>query len=162
MNVKKVIANGVGVLLGGGLMYALAAKSGIRRNPGVAAIAVEGGSVVGGALLGYHLSNFLINHLGAGSGAVDSLPLNNQATSLPSGNAPVETPSATAAMGSVASRAAAVAAASEGGGGTPVATAAAVGSGQVIDIGPSSSVSGMDPQNGGNVYPIGGAAGGPR
>lgn len=107
MDVRKLLFNIVGVALGGGLMYALIKKSGYERSAKtLSATLVEGGAITGGVLLGYHLSNFAAAHLLQDSG-VEKLPA-QQVDSLPSGDTPVETPTADTAMGNVKAKANAV------------------------------------------------------
>lgn len=128
MDARKLIFNGVGILLGGGLMYALVKKSGYeKRAKTVSSVIVEGGAITGGALVGYHLSNLIMNNLMQEK--VDTLP-KEQATALPDGGVqPVETPSSATVSGTVAAKASAAAAVP-----TPIATQAEISGGQVIDI----------------------------
>lgn len=122
MDIKKLLFNIVGVALGGGVMYALVKKAGVEKHARtLSATIVEGSAITGGALLGYHLSNFAASRLFSES--VEKLP-QEQVEALPSGEKPVETPTSTAAMGNVAAKAKAV---------TPVANASDIGN-NVIDI----------------------------
>ena len=124
MDFRRLLCNGVGIALGGGLMYALVKKAGIEKSSKtMSAVIIEGGAITGAAFLGYHLSNLVVDHL-LPHDVAEKLP-SDQVTSLPSGNTPVETPTSTTAMGNVAARENAV---------TPVASPADVKGGQVIDI----------------------------
>ncbi len=125
MDIKKLLINGIGVLLGGGLMYALVKKSGLEKQARtMSATLVEGGAIMGGAFAGYHLSNFVASRL-LGE-ATEKLP-QQQVEALPTGEKPVETPTAEAAMGNVKAKAQTVAI-------TPVATPTDISGGNVIDI----------------------------
>lgn len=122
MDIRKILFNVVGVALGGGVMYALVKKSGLEKQARtLSATIVEGSAITGGALLGYHLSNFAASRLFSEN--VEKLP-QQQVESLPTGEKPVETPTSMAAMGNVAAKAKAV---------TPVANANDIGN-NVIDI----------------------------
>jgi len=124
MYIKKLLINGLGVLLGGGLMYAFVKKSGLEKQARtLSATVVEGSAIMGGVFAGYHLSNFVASRL-LGE-ATEQLP-QQQVEALPTGEKPVETPTSEAAMGSVKAKAQAVAT-------TPIATQADIG-GNVIDI----------------------------
>lgn len=123
MDIKKILFNVVGVAVGGGIMYALVKKSGLEKQARtLSATIVEGGAITGGALLGYHVSNFVASRLFSES--VEKLP-QHQVESLPAGETPVETPTSAAAMGNVAAKAKMVT--------TPVANASDIGN-NVIDI----------------------------
>jgi|GEM_PF-5719206 len=123
MDFRRLFFNITGVVIGGGLMYALIKKTGYeRQSKTVSAMIVEGSALTGGALLGYHLSNFAANRLLQNS--PDSLP-QEQAPALTTGDQQVETPTAETAMGNVAKKAAAT---------TPVVSPSDIGGGQVIDI----------------------------
>jgi hypothetical protein len=125
MNIQRLLINAVGVIVGGGLMYALVKKSGYEKHAKtLSSTLVEGGAITGGAFLGYHLSNVIVNRLV--QEAPDKLP-DEQAHSLPGGDGPVDTPSAEKAMGSVAAKAQAVNT-------TPTVSSTEVKGGQVIDI----------------------------
>jgi hypothetical protein len=123
MDTKRMILQILGGAAGGGLMY-LAVRRTPRSTRTLATTVVEGGAITGGFLLGYHLAGFAANRFV--SEQIEALP-EDQATSLPSGDVSVATPTADQAMGAVAKNAAAV---------TPVATSrdVAQGGGQVIDI----------------------------
>lgn len=112
----------MGVAAGGGVLYAVTKASGIKEKRTLSSVIVEAAAIFGGVMLGYHLSNALANRLF--TEAVDALP-QTQATSLPSGDTPVETPSAPAAMGAVEKSAKAVSA---------TVTPEEVAGGKVIDI----------------------------
>jgi hypothetical protein len=125
MNFQRLLINAVGVVVGGGLMYALVKRSGYEgKARTLSATLVEGGAITGGALVGYHLSNLAANYLI--QEAPEKLP-SEQAHSLPGGDAPVDTPSTETAMGNVAAKAQAVNV-------TPAVSKEEVGGGQVIDI----------------------------
>jgi hypothetical protein len=125
MDTKRIIINGLGIALGGGLMYLAVRKTSVIRNRTLPSTLVEGGAIVGGASVGYFLSNLVANRvLGAGE---DMLP-EMQATALPSGETPVETPSVGAIKSNMAASAKAVNSV------TPVANQADILSGNVIDI----------------------------
>lgn len=126
MNAKKLLINGVGVLIGSGLMYALVKKSGYESQAKTLSSAiVEGSAIAGGVFVGYHLSNLVATYLLPGE-ATDALP-SEQVDALPSGDQPVATPTADTAMGNVKANAAAVQPV------TPKVNPADVG-GNVIDI----------------------------
>jgi hypothetical protein len=123
MEFKKLLVNGIGILIGGGLMYALVKKSGLEKNARtLSATIVEGGAITGGALVGYHLSNLVAARLL--QEVPEDLP-KQQAEALPSGSQPLETPSAEKAMGNVAAKVRAV---------TPEASQDDIQGWQVIDI----------------------------
>lgn len=125
MDTKRIIINGIGILLGGGLMYAAVRKAGALRGRTLSSTIVDGSAIFGGVSIGYLLSNVVMDKLLTTS---EALP-GTQVTSLPGSDKPVETPTSGTAMGNVAARARAINAVP-----TPTVAAAEVGGGQVIDI----------------------------
>jgi hypothetical protein len=129
----RAIVRIAGAVIGGAITAAIAIKK--MPTPHVGQKVLAGMATVGGATVGYYVSGWIADRII--KDGIDKLP-QNQATSLPGQSAPIETPSATAAMGAVAERAAVTA---------PV-TQSEVVKGPVVDI----------PKD--NVVPIGKNSGG--
>lgn len=115
----RAIIRIAGAVLGGAVTAAIAIKK--MPTPQVGQKVLAGMATIGGATVGYYVSGWIADRV-VKSGA-EQLP-QAQATSLPGQSAPVDTPSADAAMGAVAERA----------GVTAPVTQAEVAKGQVVDI----------------------------
>jgi hypothetical protein len=127
----KAIVRIAGAVIGGAVTAAIAVKK--MPTPHVGQKVLAGMATVGGATVGYYVSGWIADRIIRDD--IDKIPA-QQATSLPGQSTPTETPTAEAAMGAVAERAAVTAKVSK----------EEVGRGPVVDI----------PKD--NVVPIGGKA----